>query len=124
MVQLIQASGRLPNDPETLEKEIEGVGRYTAGAICSMAYGVHTPVVSVMDRTTLLAHTHQVDGNIHRLLTRVLALHAVQTAPQTIRFLWTAATELIQRLPSEGGRPGVAGDWNQVSVYRLTRSRC
>jgi hypothetical protein len=38
--------GRLPDDPTVLEKEIEGVGRYTAGAICSMAYGVTTPIVS------------------------------------------------------------------------------
>jgi A/G-specific adenine glycosylase len=53
--------GRLPDDPAVLEKEIEGVGRYTAGmfaqvrpqtlliqvgAICSMAYGVKTPIVS------------------------------------------------------------------------------
>ena len=29
-----------------LEKDVEGVGRYTAGAICSMAYGVKTPIVS------------------------------------------------------------------------------
>lgn len=38
--------GRLPEDPARLEKEVEGVGRYTAGAICSMAYGVKTPIVS------------------------------------------------------------------------------
>lgn len=40
------AAGRLPDVPAVLEKEIEGVGRYTAGAICSMAYGVRTPIVS------------------------------------------------------------------------------
>lgn len=38
--------GRLPDDPAKLEKDVEGVGRYTAGAICSMAYGVKTPIVS------------------------------------------------------------------------------
>lgn len=37
---------RLPDDPIKMEKEIEGVGRYTAGAICSMAYGARAPIVS------------------------------------------------------------------------------
>jgi hypothetical protein len=54
--------GRLPDSPSQMEKEIDGVGRYTAGeccpdepksganetgAICSMAYGVRTPIVRV-----------------------------------------------------------------------------
>ncbi|KAL1413596.1 hypothetical protein Q8F55_001371 [Vanrija albida] len=90
--------GRLPDDPDVLEKQIPGVGRYTAGAICSMAYGVRTPIV---------------DGNIHRVLTRLLAVHAPQTAPATIRFLWDAATELVDALPRGQGR-GIAGDWNQA----------
>lgn len=38
-------SGRLPKDPTALEKQVDGVGRYTAGAISSMAYGVRTPIV-------------------------------------------------------------------------------
>jgi A/G-specific adenine glycosylase len=63
-----------------------------------MAYGVRTPIV---------------DGNIHRLLTRLLAVHAPQTAPQTIKFLWTAAEELVDSLP-RNVKIGVAGDWNQV----------
>lgn len=63
-----------------------------------MAYGVRTPIV---------------DGNIHRLFTRLLAVHAPQTAPQTIKFLWTAAEELVSTLPRDL-KEGVAGDWNQV----------
>ena len=38
-------SGRLPQDPAALEKQVDGVGRYTAGAISSMAYGVRAPIV-------------------------------------------------------------------------------
>ncbi|WWC89496.1 A/G-specific adenine glycosylase [Kwoniella dendrophila CBS 6074] len=91
--------GRLPDDPVILEKEIDGVGRYTAGAICSMAYGVRTPIV---------------DGNIHRLFTRLLALHAPQTAPTTIKFLWSSAEQLIGTLPTDANRKGIAGDWNQA----------
>ncbi|KAE8537690.1 hypothetical protein D1P53_005746 [Cryptococcus gattii VGV] len=93
--------GRLPDDPVILEKEIDGVGRYTAGAICSMAYGARTPII---------------DGNIHRLLTRLLAVHAPQTAPATIKFLWWIADELINHLPSGDKHKGVAGDWNQSDI--------
>lgn len=39
--------GRLSEDPVYLEKNVDGIGRYTAGAITSMAYGVRTPTVSV-----------------------------------------------------------------------------
>ncbi|WRT66194.1 A/G-specific adenine glycosylase [Kwoniella shivajii] len=91
--------GRLPDDPIILEKEIDGVGRYTAGAICSIAYGIRTPIV---------------DGNIHRLFTRLLALHAPQTAPSTIKSLWTSAEELVGRLPKDKERKGITGDWNQA----------
>jgi len=72
-----------------------------------MAYGVRTPIV---------------DGNIHRLFTRLLAVHAPQTAPQTIKFLWTAAEELVEELVStlpRDAKKGVAGDWNQVCHITL-----
>ncbi|ORX36845.1 DNA glycosylase [Kockovaella imperatae] len=88
--------GRLPSDPIELEKGIPGVGKYTAGAICSTAYGTRTPLV---------------DGNVHRLLTRLLAIHASQTGPATIKQLWKSAAEMVDALPD---RPGVAGDWNQA----------
>jgi A/G-specific adenine glycosylase len=63
------------------------------------------------------AHS-QVDGNVHRLLTRLLAVHATQTSPATIKFLWQAAEELVEALPAD---KGVAGDWNQVGDF--TRAR-
>lgn len=96
------------------EKQIPGVGRYTAGAITSMAYGVRTPIV---------------DGNVHRVLTRLLALHAPQTAPATIRFLWDKAEALVDALPKGLGK-GIAGDWNQglmelgATVCRPTGPDC
>ncbi|GHJ84468.1 hypothetical protein NliqN6_0870 [Naganishia liquefaciens] len=88
--------GRLPDVPAVMEKEIEGVGRYTAGAICSMAYGVRTPIV---------------DGNIHRLLCRLLALHAPATSPALLKKLWTTAQALVDNLPADGAQPG---DLNQA----------
>lgn len=38
-------AGKLPPDPDTLVKKIEGIGPYTAGAIASIAYGVRAPTV-------------------------------------------------------------------------------
>lgn len=37
---------RIPEDVSLLEKEVPGVGRYTAGAVTSIAYGVKAPAVS------------------------------------------------------------------------------
>jgi A/G-specific adenine glycosylase len=49
--------GRVPDDPERL-RELPGVGRYTAGAIASIAFGREVAVV---------------DGNVRRVLARVFA---------------------------------------------------
>ena len=38
--------GKIPEDVAILEKEVPGVGRYTAGAVTSIAYGVKAPAVS------------------------------------------------------------------------------
>lgn len=40
--------GHLPEDPAVLEKKITGIGKYTAGAITSIAYGVCAPVVRLL----------------------------------------------------------------------------
>src|SRR5689334_13413409 len=37
--------GKIPEDPVLMQKELPGVGRYTAGAVSSIAYGVAAPVV-------------------------------------------------------------------------------
>ncbi|SJL15645.1 uncharacterized protein ARMOST_19149 [Armillaria ostoyae] len=73
--------GLLPDNARDLEAHIPGVGRYTAGAVCSIAYGERVPVV---------------DGNVHRLLSRFLALHASPKAATTLNILWVAATALVQ----------------------------
>jgi A/G-specific adenine glycosylase len=38
--------GRLPDNAKDLQQEVPGIGRYSAGAICSIAYGERVPVVS------------------------------------------------------------------------------
>jgi len=37
--------GKLPNNAKDMEANIPGIGRYSAGAICSIAYGENAPVV-------------------------------------------------------------------------------
>jgi A/G-specific adenine glycosylase len=42
--------GRLPDNAKDMESLIPGVGRYTAGAICSIAFNERVPVVSKASR--------------------------------------------------------------------------
>jgi A/G-specific adenine glycosylase len=70
---------------------LPGIGRYTAGAILSIAYGVPLPVV---------------DGNVARVLGRLEALRGNLDDAGTRRALWALASELVPaREP---------GDWNQA----------
>lgn len=82
--------GRLPADVDAL-LTLPGIGRYTAGAIASLAFGRDEPVV---------------DGNVIRVLSRVFNVRSpVGNSSSTKRF-WTLAT---QHLPS-----GRAADYNQA----------
>ncbi|KIL63513.1 hypothetical protein M378DRAFT_25009 [Amanita muscaria Koide BX008] len=76
-----ELGGRLPGNAADLQDKVPGIGRYSAGAICSIAYGERVPVL---------------DGNVHRLLSRFLALHAPPKAKATLDILWGAATELVE----------------------------
>jgi len=72
--------GAVPRDVEA-RRELPGVGRYTAGAIGSIAFGAEEPIV---------------DGNVARVLCR---LHAIETAPEDKRtqaFLWSEAEALAR----------------------------
>ncbi|KAF8589109.1 DNA glycosylase [Ramaria rubella] len=91
---VVEYDGCLPADAKTLEKEIPGIGRYSAGAICSIAYGICAPVL---------------DGNVHRLLSRVLALHAPPKAKKTLDLLWGSAETMVEG----SDRPG---DINQALI--------
>jgi A/G-specific adenine glycosylase len=50
------------------------------GAICSIAYGKCVPVL---------------DGNVHRLLSRILALYSSPKAKATLNTLWSAAEAIV-----------------------------
>ncbi|KAG8989199.1 Mitochondrial carrier protein ymc2 [Tulasnella sp. 427] len=85
--------GRIPKDVAVMEKDVPGVGRYTAGAVCSIAYGVKAPAV---------------DGNVQRLFARLLAIHA-QPKKAALDLIWNAATKLVKTTD----RPG---DLNQAFI--------
>jgi A/G-specific adenine glycosylase len=83
---------RLPRDPRELEK-LPGVGRYTAGAIASIAFGADTPAL---------------DGNIKRVLARVFDIDQPVDETRIIKQLWMLAEELLPR--------GRAGEYNQAMM--------
>lgn len=86
-------AGAVPKRADEL-RHVPGIGRYTAGAIASIAFGERTPLV---------------DGNVARVLARVeaIAIDIKSTAGQ--RVLWTNATELVGALDDRYA----PGDLNQ-----------
>ena len=81
-------NGKVPDTPEEIQK-IPGVGRYTAGAILSIAYDQSVPLV---------------DGNVIRVLSRIFA---IRKNPKTnVETFWKLAESLV---PKEH-----AGDFNQA----------
>jgi A/G-specific adenine glycosylase len=83
-------AGQLPRTAEGL-RELPGIGRYTAGAIASIAFGERVPLV---------------DGNVARVFARIFAITANVKAPRTMEILWQLAEKLV---PERG-----PGDFNQA----------
>jgi len=83
-------SGKIPATAKELAK-LPGIGRYTAGAIASIALSEKTPVL---------------DGNVIRILTRIFALKESVDLPATQEKLWSLAESL---LPDKN-----PGDFNQA----------
>src|SRR5262249_11397898 len=61
--------------------ELPGIGRYTAGAIGSIAFGLPMPIV---------------DGNVARVLARYLGIRGDPKSRETNAALWQAAERLVQ----------------------------
>ncbi len=72
-------AGKIPLTAATL-RELPGIGRYTAGAIASIALGEKTPVL---------------DGNVIRILTRIFAIPQSVDSPSTLEKLWSIAAALL-----------------------------
>lgn len=78
--------GRVPDDPAAL-RAIPGVGDYTAGALCSIAFDRPEPLV---------------DGNVARVLSRVDAVTDVAQQPATAKGHWGRVRSVL-----EAGTPRV-----------------
>lgn len=83
-------AGRLPPSVDAL-RALPGIGRSTAGAIASIAFGLDEPIL---------------DGNVRRVLARAFDLDTPVDSPAGVRMLWRLAAE---QLPT-----GRAGDYNQA----------
>lgn len=92
-------NGHFPQTVEALLK-LPGIGRYTAGAIASIAFGQPVPVL---------------DGNVIRVFARLTDLEADVTEPAVKADLWKLAEDWLYR-----ERPG---DYNQ-SLMELGRLVC
>jgi len=82
--------GKLPRDMKAL-RSLPGIGRYTAGAIASIAFGMNEPTL---------------DGNIRRVLSRLFNVQIPARSKEGETRLWELAAA---NLP-----PGRAGDFNQA----------
>jgi len=82
--------GRLPDDPQTLQT-LPGIGKYTAHALASLAFGRDVPVL---------------DGNVKRVLARVFAVATPVDTAAGERALWVLAEAHLPR--------GKAADYNQA----------
>jgi A/G-specific adenine glycosylase len=79
--EIVAGGGRLPTTVEGWSA-LPGVGRSTAGAIVAITRGVAAPIL---------------DGNVRRVLARLLALHAPPADPVGDKLLWHAAETLTPR---------------------------
>ena len=82
--------GKLPQDSVSLQA-LPGIGRYTSGAIASIAFGIDAPVL---------------DGNVRSVYARYFNISTPLQTSGTERILWQIAQEI---LPS-----GSAGEFNQA----------
>ncbi len=81
---LAQHEGRFPEN-FTAILALSGIGRYTAGAICSIAFNQPTPIL---------------DGNVIRVLTRIHGIASDPRAKKTNTKLWQLAEALVMQAAS------------------------
>ena len=74
-----QHGSQLPSNADDLAR-LPGIGRYTLGAILSLAFGQPAPIL---------------DGNVRRVLARVFAITEDVRAPATEKTLWTLSEALV-----------------------------
>ena len=89
-VMMTDHAGHFPRD-EKAALNLPGVGRYTAGAVLSIAYGLPQALV---------------DGNVQRVFSRFFGLDGVSGSRELVSQCWELAEFLVPQKR--------AGDWNQA----------
>lgn len=89
-VVMAEHGGKFPSDFDSV-LSLPGIGRYTAGAILSIAFGRPHPVV---------------DGNVARVFSRYFGLRGKIKDPAFLKKVWARAERLVAK-----EHPG---DWNQA----------
>lgn len=79
--------GRFPSELEAV-LSLPGVGRYTGGAICSIAYNQPQPIL---------------DGNVVRVLTRAYGIEGNVREPDIRNALWRLAADIVGHAQSAPG---------------------
>lgn len=103
-----ELGGRFPSTHDEILR-LPGVGRYTAGAICSIAYNQPAPLV---------------DGNVVRVLTRVFGIEGNPRQKTTDARLWSLAHDLVNEAATiQRGDERNCSDINQ-SLMELGATIC
>jgi A/G-specific adenine glycosylase len=90
--QVVQRHGGMVPDETDALLELPGIGRYTAGAIASLAFDRRAPIL---------------DGNVMRVLCRLDGIDGDPRTPNTNKHLWWRAEQIMPRRRS-------AGDFNSA----------
>jgi A/G-specific adenine glycosylase len=108
-VVVAEYAGRLPDERKAL-LALPGIGDYTAGAILSLAFNQHEPLL---------------DGNVKRVLSRLWDIDQPIDDRATLKQLWAHAHGVVEAAP-----PGQAGACNEAlmelgaTVCTPTSPRC
>ncbi|KAF2870821.1 DNA glycosylase [Massariosphaeria phaeospora] len=99
----------IPSSAEELQG-FPGIGRYTAGAISSIAFGEAEPVL---------------DGNVARVLSRQIGLYVNVKDKKCNDFLWSVADKLVKHVSDfpNTKTSAVPGNWNQA-LMELGSTTC
>jgi len=115
--QLLAVESRtLPSTVQELS-ELPGIGRYTAGAIASIAYNQPAPIL---------------DGNVIRVLSRLMTMAGDPKSAENQKRLWDEARSLVEATTADQlGQPqNRCGDFNQAlmelgaTLCTPTKPRC
>jgi len=97
-----QHGGELPTEFEQV-LSLPGIGRYTAGAICSIAFNQPRPIL---------------DGNVIRVLTRVFTIEGDPKGKTVNAALWDLAGQLVREADRLGRAAGTLDHLNSRQAQR------